>query len=198
MIENQIAPLFYSRPDGRLPHGWIGRMRNSICSVLPRFNTHRMVIEYNEKFYEPAAEAQSSLAEENCAKARELSAWKENIRKDWGKVEIREVNVDAANRFNVPVGNDLKVTANVKLGSIDPGDVVIQAYYGAYEDGEIKEPTITGLSRAGGSQKSGFVYEGILQSDESGAYGLNVRVIPASPNLTQPHETRLITWAQRR
>ena len=173
-------------------------MRNSICSILPRFNTHRMVREYNERFYEPAAEAQSVLAAEDCSKARELSAWKENIRKDWGKVEIHKVKVDAANRFNVPVGNDLKVTANVKLGSIDPGDVVVQAYYGAYEDGEIKEPTITDLSRIDGSHKAGFVYEGILQSDESGAYGLNVRVIPAPSNLTQPHETRLITWAQRR
>jgi hypothetical protein len=40
------------------------------------------------------------------------------------------------------------------------------------------------------------MYTGEIRANESGAYGLNVRVIPVNPMLTQAHELRLITWAR--
>ena len=43
LLENQIIPLYYAKPDGRLPLAWIQLMRESIRSVTPVFNTHRMV-----------------------------------------------------------------------------------------------------------------------------------------------------------
>ena len=57
MLETQIVPLYYAKPDGRLPLAWIQLMRESIRTVVPVFNTHRMVKEYNERLYEPAAQA---------------------------------------------------------------------------------------------------------------------------------------------
>jgi starch phosphorylase len=38
-----------------VPKKWVERMKNSIATVCPVFNTHRMVGEYVEKFYLPAA-----------------------------------------------------------------------------------------------------------------------------------------------
>ena len=57
VIENQIVPLYYAKPDGRLPLAWIQLMRESIRTVVPVFNTHRMVSEYSRRLYEPAAAA---------------------------------------------------------------------------------------------------------------------------------------------
>ena len=43
LLENQIIPLYYAKPDGKLPLAWLQLMRESIRSVTPVFNTHRMV-----------------------------------------------------------------------------------------------------------------------------------------------------------
>jgi starch phosphorylase len=55
ILENKIAPLYYQRdPDG-LPTEWIKRMKASIATIVPRFSTARMVRDYVEDAYLPAA-----------------------------------------------------------------------------------------------------------------------------------------------
>lgn len=55
MLESQIVPLYYKRsPDG-LPHEWILLAKHAIRTVAPRFSARRMLIDYVEKLYAPAA-----------------------------------------------------------------------------------------------------------------------------------------------
>ena len=61
VLETQILPLYYAKPDGRLPLAWIHLMRESIRTIVPVFNTHRMVKEYTERLYDPAAAAHADL-----------------------------------------------------------------------------------------------------------------------------------------
>ncbi len=57
LIEEEVAPLFYQRdPDG-IPRGWVRVMREAIRSVAPYFCTRRMVKEYTQRCYLPAARA---------------------------------------------------------------------------------------------------------------------------------------------
>lgn len=72
----------------------------------------------------------------------------------------------------------------------------MQVYYGENRENAILQPTIVELKQFEPINGTGaYVYRGELPSEESGAYGLSVRVVPTHPNLTQLHELRLITWA---
>jgi glycogen phosphorylase len=51
VLENEIVPMFYDRDENGIPQNWVNKMRGSISKLAPVFNTHRMVIEYHEKFY---------------------------------------------------------------------------------------------------------------------------------------------------
>jgi starch phosphorylase len=55
ILENQIAPLYYQRDANGLPVQWIKMMKASIATVTPRFSTARMVRDYTEQAYLPAA-----------------------------------------------------------------------------------------------------------------------------------------------
>jgi len=55
ILEEKIVPLFYERDANDLPVGWIKMMKASIASVTPRFSTARMVRDYTEQAYLPAA-----------------------------------------------------------------------------------------------------------------------------------------------
>src|SRR5207244_8964935 len=100
ILETQVIPLYYAKPDGRLPIAWLQLMRESIRSVTPVFNTHRMVREYNERLYEPAATKQTELSANECAKATEISEWKNRVRKDWPQVRIADVQIASGERLS--------------------------------------------------------------------------------------------------
>ncbi len=55
ILENKIAPLYYQRDADGIPTEWIKHMKASIAAVLPRFSTARMVRDYAEEAYLPAA-----------------------------------------------------------------------------------------------------------------------------------------------
>jgi glycogen phosphorylase len=53
VLENQIVPLYYDRGKDGIPRNWLRRVRHSIASLLPVYNTDRMVAEYAKKYYQP-------------------------------------------------------------------------------------------------------------------------------------------------
>ncbi len=196
ILETQVIPLYYARPDGRLPIAWLRLMRESILSVTPVYNTHRMVKEYSERLYEPAAKAYHALHADAGKAAVELSQWKNKMRRDWPQIRIRDVQLEHPDRVNIQVGDALELTARVDLGAINPNEVRVQAYYGKNHENSIVQPTILELTKAEKLEQAGsYVFRGSIPSNESGAYGFSVRVVPTHPNLTQEHELRLISWA---
>jgi glycogen phosphorylase len=197
ILENQIIPLYYAKPDGRLPLAWLQLMRESIRSVTPVFNTHRMVKEYNERLYEPAARALQVLSANSCKAAVELAKWKQNTRADWGKIRIEHVAAVPADVRDLIVGDTLQVEVKVFLGPVDPSHVRVQAYIGHSENGSIADPFTIDLQEIEKGEAPGqFKFKGNITATESGSYGFNVRVIPTHPHLSQEHELRLITWAR--
>jgi glycogen phosphorylase len=195
LLENQIIPLYYAKPDGKLPLAWLQLMRESIRSVTPVFNTHRMVKEYTELLYIPAAKSHEDFSRDNCAAATHLSQWKSKMRKDWPQVRIQDVQISNIDRQNIPVGESLQLSARVHLGAVDPKHVCVEAYHGESENGGIKNPAVTILAESSQNGDGSYVYQGSVPAAESGAYGFSVRVVPTHPHLMQAHELRLITWS---
>jgi starch phosphorylase len=198
ILETQVIPLYYAKPDGRLPLAWLQLMRESIRSITPVFNTHRMVREYMERLYEPAAMAHRVLGERKGEKAIQLSRWKDKIRKDWPSVEVLQVEAQGPGG-QVEVGETIQIRATVHLGNLAPEHVTVQGYYGEESGNRIVSASTCDLRLKGAIGAAGegrYEYEGEVLARESGSYGLSVRVIPTHPNLTQAHELRLIAWAR--
>ena len=57
VLEQQVVPTYYARTDAGLPEEWLRLMKGSIAQLGLRFNAHRMVSEYAERFYIPAHRA---------------------------------------------------------------------------------------------------------------------------------------------
>ena len=54
-LREEVIPLFYQRDRDGLPRGWIKRMKRTIRTLGWRFNANRMVMDYTQKCYIPAA-----------------------------------------------------------------------------------------------------------------------------------------------
>ena len=54
LLENEVVPLYYNRDRNGVPHEWLKMVKESIRTVLPVFNTRRMMKQYVEEMYLPA------------------------------------------------------------------------------------------------------------------------------------------------
>ena len=57
LLEHEIIPRYYQRGEDRLPEAWIGTMRAAIDGAIWRFSTARMLGQYVDELYLPAARA---------------------------------------------------------------------------------------------------------------------------------------------
>jgi len=61
ILEQDIIPLFYARDRDGIPRGWLQVIKDAIRTIAPRFSASRMVKEYMELMYGPAASYRSQV-----------------------------------------------------------------------------------------------------------------------------------------
>jgi starch phosphorylase len=201
LLENEIVPLFYTRDADGLPRGWIAMMKESIKVLAPAFAGDRMVKQYAECFYLPAADHYRRLAADGFAGARALTAWKTRTRELWPGVKVVAVAEDGSamddrGTQEVAAGEQVPVTARVELGGIDPADVVVEAFYSSlHPDGSLGTGRGVRLELVG--QEGGrYLYRGAVPARASGLHGYAVRALPRHEDVLVPNELPLIAWEE--
>ena len=53
VLTEEVLPSFYNRDAQGIPRQWIQKIRRAMVTLVPQFNTWRMVKEYSEQFYIP-------------------------------------------------------------------------------------------------------------------------------------------------
>ena len=192
LIENDVLPLFYQRGNDGLPRGWIQRMKNSIRTLNPVFNTNRMVAEYLNSCYIPSHQRETKLSDGKFAAAKELAAWRSSVAEAWKSIEIKKI--DAPTNSMLRVGATLPVKVHVEIGKLNPSDVEVQLSHGVLNSmGELSSPSTLALqpdSPNGSTQ----TYSGSVVCAASGQFGFAVRVVPKHANLPHSFEPGLVTW----
>ncbi|HVN41734.1 MAG TPA: alpha-glucan family phosphorylase, partial [Steroidobacteraceae bacterium] len=106
LLEREVIPQFYARDADGIPQAWVARIRASLSRLTPQFSSNRMLAEYLEQLYWPAARAHSRRIEHGLRQARELRAWFRSLRQHWHEIHwgTLEVTEDGAQHlFRIPV-----------------------------------------------------------------------------------------------
>ncbi|HEX05535.1 MAG TPA: alpha-glucan family phosphorylase, partial [Bacteroidetes bacterium] len=195
LLEKEIVPTFYDRPQGRVPRNWTDMMKSSLLRNCPFFNTNRMVREYTERAYLPNHRQWRKMVADDYAPAKKLSEWKEKVRQGWGGV--RATNVQLESPEQLTVGGQVQVHSSVYLGKLKPDDVQVEIYMSRDIDDTLHQGYHPILMEAGDKQDDGsYHYHGSLDCHRSGAYSLSVRVLPRHELLRSPHDLQLISWEE--
>jgi starch phosphorylase len=192
-LEEEIIPLFYDRGDDGLPTRWIARVKSSIATLSPVYSTQRMVTEYTQTYYVPAARLAAALSADGFARAKALVAWKKTLRQNWSDVRIEAVEPEAE---KLAAGQTAGVRVVVRLGGIlSPDDVTVELYAGPVDaDRNLIAPRRIVLPCTGTLSPGVYGYAGTLPSERSGQQGFTVRVLPSHPDAVLPQELPLVTW----
>ncbi|QXJ24776.1 alpha-glucan family phosphorylase [Actinomadura graeca] len=191
LIEDHVAVTFYDRDAAGLPRRWLEMVRHTIATLGPKVLASRMVRDYVERYYEPAAASARAMSADKYAGARALAAWKRRVAAAWPRVAVE--HVESTGEESPHVGGLLTVRVLVDLGTLEPGDVTVEAAYGRVDDSDaLVDPAYLEL-RGGEPAEDGRIrYAGEIPLARSGAFGYSVRVVPSHPMLSGRAEMGLV------
>ena len=197
LMEKQIVPLFYDRGPDHLPRGWIAKMRANMSRIAPVFNTNRMVRQYAEQFYAPAAARWDKLTIDGMAHAKALGQWKRHVREHFGDVRIESVHDDMdENGVGAHVGREIRVEAVVHLGQLGPDDILVEMYHGPLDnDGQLNEGEALTMTQTDAAGDNSVRYEAKMPCRRSGMTGYTIRIVPRHPDISEPCDMAMIKWA---
>lgn len=183
LLEDEIIPRFYARDADDLPKEWLQQMRNSMAQLTPRFSSNRMLQDYVEQHYLPAASAFHARTENQLSLAKTLNQWTRHLHQHWHEIHIGERSIS-----EIQTGWQLDV--NIYLGAIAPENIAVEAIADSKGPQSAQRISLT-LARAGVANT--YHYSALLPKDRP-ASDFSLRVIPAHPQVRVPSENALICW----
>jgi glycogen phosphorylase len=203
LLEEAVAPKFYERDEHGVPPRWIEMVRHTVQTLGPKVLASRMVRDYVEQYYTPAAQSLRKTiapAEDGggaeFGAARELAAYRRRAQEAWPSIVITDV--DSTGLPDSPVlGSKLTLTATVQLAGLAPDEVTVQALVGRVDASDaLLEPITVEMSYTGTAEGGYQVFSTTTPLPLAGSVGYTVRVLPHNPMLTASNELGLVTLAR--
>ena len=191
LIENEVAPRFYDVDSTGVPTRWLEMVRHTLKSLGPKVLASRMVRDYVNQLYVPAALSERAVNSDYNG-ARDLAAWKHRVRAAWPSVKLE--HVESHGVADTPeVGATLSVRAFVALGSLSPDDVDVQLVHGTivHED-DLGDVELDSLAVGEAYDGGRYRYEGSVELNHTGPFGYTVRVLPKHPLLASSAELGVV------
>ncbi|MDY6991749.1 MAG: alpha-glucan family phosphorylase, partial [Pseudomonadota bacterium] len=210
LLQDEVIPLYYDRGKYGYSHEWVKRAKHSMATILPRFNTVRMLNDYIGHFYVPAAQQGRQLGANNGAEAKQLADWKAKIRSAWSQVGIRPLTIPAK---LLAYGESVTLEVAVYLNQLAPEDVTVELLLTRQIF-----PMETLMSTQNGNgdahnlcQRNSVAYKFVpqkpiengeyqysltLQPEWCGGLAFCIRAFPYHALLTDPHEMGMMKWIE--
>jgi starch phosphorylase len=177
VLENDVIPCFYNRSSGNMPFAWIEKMKASMKMAMSDFCGLRMVTEYYNRYYHPAAKRFDDLMADHGAEGERIARQTQRLSALWKDIHVEDVNREGSGPYRV--GDHFKVSALVFLGELHPEEVVVELYHGYIRTADqiLTSHTLEmNVEEDRGAGK--FLYACNLPCDSAGRYGFTVRVRP--------------------
>ncbi len=182
LLEEQVVPEFYNRDEHGIPSQWVQRMRASMSRLTPQFSTNRMVQEYVEQLYLPAARDYSQRSEQDGSLAQSLMQWQQSLQHHWYELRWGNLNVQ-------PAEQGWHFSVQVYLGEIAPDSVQVQLY----TDGENAQLEVMKPMEVIPGSLNGYCYQAEVKTDRPHAE-FTPRIVPFHSSAKVPTEANMILW----
>jgi starch phosphorylase len=161
----------------------------------PKVLASRMVRDYTEQYYLPAARSLRRTIDPAFAPATELTAYRAKVAKAWPTLTITDV--DATGLPDTPLlGSELTLSATVQLAGLCPADVVVQALVGRVDtDDQLLDPVTVPMAHTGSFDGGLDLFSTTTPLPVAGSVGYTVRVLPHNDLLADDNELGLVRLA---
>ncbi len=196
LLENEITQMFYERRTNDVPLEWIRYIKNSIASVAPNFTMNRMLIDYEEKFYQKLYERAERMKANDLAMIRDLSSWKRFVIRHWDGINIVGFKHPDVSRDIVSLGDTYTGEVVLELNDLDPADIGVEIVIPdfSYED-DLETKTYSKEFDLVKQEDGKAIYSIEVTPARSGVLNYGIRIFPKNVSLPHRQDFALVKWA---
>jgi len=194
MLEYEITPAFYSSNEQGVPVEWISYIKNTMVRVAPEFTMKRMLDDYIEKYYLKLWERNKYLIANDFEKAKDIAAWKKNMRDEWDNIEVLNYHFETPDEGHFHSGHDYKAEIALDIKKIPRDNVGVEFVFtflnkqGEYEFVDSQEFKFV-------SSKNGkCLYRANLVPEKAGTFFYGIRIYPKHKDLPHKQDFYLLRW----
>jgi starch phosphorylase len=191
LLQDSVAPMYYRNTALGYSPEWVAMAKQSIATIMPRFNMRRMLTEYTEKFYAPAAAQWRRYSDDRFAGARRVAEWKAHVRAAWPGVRLRRVDQAVA---RIRYGATLRFEVAVQLNGLAPEDLTVELVFTRPDESIPAKAKRYVMHREHALEAGEYLFSRELSPDRCGKMDYRVRVFPTHELLTHPFEMGMMTW----
>lgn len=189
LLERDVIPEFRGKGGNGVPTAWTRRMKESIASIVPAFNTERMLNDYRRKFYNPARAQTDTLCAENFAAVKKMVASRKRLVDNWSTVAFADIDVKGLESERVQLGQAAHLRVTINHPHMHPDDLQVQtvvtpeiaASNGGPPDPDKIEIQVFRCECSSAAQNpERSVWEADFKLMETGPQSLGIRVLPRS------------------
>jgi len=184
-LEREVVPEFYTRDETGMPTVWVARMRESMARLTPRFSADRVVREYTEQHYLPAAAAYRARAADDGALGRQMVTWRHTVEQQWAALRFGAVKVETD-------GTRHAFEVQLSVHDLDPEAVRVELYADGINGDRPVRQEMTHVRRLEGADGR-CVYIAQVPATRP-ATDYTARVIPHHDGVAIPLEAARILW----
>ncbi|MEL0637144.1 alpha-glucan family phosphorylase [Marinomonas sp. TI.3.20] len=185
LLEQEVIPEFYQRDSNGVPVEWTTRMRESMARLTPQFSTNRVVREYTEQRYLPAAEAFKTRSADNGKVAEQIADWQQTIEQQWAGLRVDGITARQE-------GEQFIFAATVLLNGLAPHDVSVELYANGIDGGdEIRE--LMECMDVPDDKMGAHLYR-LTVPERQTLSEYTLRIIPHREGFSTPLEVNHIVW----
>ena len=190
LLEEEITECYYNRKEADIPQRWIKMMKESIKSVLWKFNMNRVVDEYVQKFYINLAKESDRIANNNYKILKEAMDEEKQVLQHWGNIKFTSPSTNIEKEEHLTEGKELEVECQIQLGEIPHHLFKVEVFHLYNEDRDFQ---IIPMKLKTIQEGKGY-YTCSLKIEGYGPQNINVRIKPANKIVENLHP-ELIKWA---
>ncbi len=191
ILEKQVVPLYYSRDSHGYSTAWVKMSKASMRTLIPRFNSLRMFMDYMKKFYLHARNQSRKLTENNSLGANQLAEWKRKIRQAWPKVNMRLVTKPPT---CIHYNDQFIIEVIANLGGLSPEDVSVECLTNdAMEDTTATQHNYL-FSKITRISDSEHLFSLEMKPENTGLHYFEIRMYPFNPLLSHKFEMGSMIW----
>nr|CTQ92342.1 Glycogen phosphorylase (EC 2.4.1.1) [Kibdelosporangium sp. MJ126-NF4] len=174
LLGSQVVPTYYDRGNDDVPGKWMELVRHTLASLGPKVQATRMVREYVESFYAPAATSAARAYVDGFQQAKDLAAYRGRMDAAWHHVRVTDSELTLPDGNAPVIGERVQVRSSVELAGLQSADVEVQAVVGRVGDTD----DLTDVVTVSMKPDSDGTYVAELPLPHAGALGYTVRVLP--------------------
>lgn len=192
-LENEIVPLYFTRNED-VPTGWVGAMKKCLVEISPRFTMKRMMDDYFSHYYNKLIERTHWIRANRYQKAFEINAWKNRVRNNWEKIEVKSLILPDTNVRPLTFGELFIAEITLHSHDLQVGDLAVELLFGNKNNDVVDEITSVVPMKLVDSGDNWVKYYIKVPIDRAGVYNYTFRVFPTNPMLPHRQDFPLVKW----